>query len=147
MTAARTAARGVVGRYKLLALVALGAAAVLVGMLMFGNLNRNLVYYLTPDEALAQQADYPDGRRFQLGGLVVDGSVATTPQGVSFTVTSDIGPAGVEVPVTFEGAPAQLFGSDIGVVLEGSWRAGTFTSDTMKVKHDENYRPAEDPAS
>ena len=147
MTAARTGARGVVARYRLLALVAVGAAAVLVGMLVFGNLNRNLVYYLTPDEAVALQADYPDGRRFQLGGLVVDGSVVTTAQGVSFTVTSDVGPSGVEVPVTFEGAPAQLFGSGIGVVLEGSWRAGTFTSDTMKVKHDENYRPAEEPTS
>ncbi|MBW0092467.1 cytochrome c maturation protein CcmE [Pseudonocardia sp. KRD-184] len=143
MTASGTAPRGVVNRYRLLALVALGAVAVLVGMLVFGNLNRNLVYYLTPDEAVARQADYPDGRRFQLGGLVVEGSVATIPQGVSFTVSSDIGPAGVEVPVIFEGAPAQLFGSGIGVVLEGSWRAGTFTSDTMKVKHDENYRPAE----
>lgn len=147
MTSTGTGTRGVVGRYRLLALVALGAVAVLVGALMFGNLNRNLVYYLTPDEAVAQRADYPDGRRFQLGGLVADGSVATTTQGVSFTVTSDVGPAGVEVPVTFEGAPAQLFGSGIGVVLEGSWRAGTFTSDTMKVKHDENYRPAEDAAS
>ncbi|MDN5750661.1 MAG: cytochrome c maturation protein CcmE, partial [Pseudonocardia sp.] len=130
-----------------LAVAALGVLAVLLGLLLFGNLNRNLVYYLTPDEALAQQADYPDGRRFQLGGLVVDGSVATTPEGVSFTVISDVGPAGVEVPVTFEGAPAQLFGSGIGVVLEGSWRAGTFTSDTMKVKHDENYGPAEEATS
>lgn len=147
MTATRTAQRGVLSRYRLLALVALGAVAVLVGMLMLGNLNRNLVYYLTPDEAVEQQVDYPDGRRFQLGGLVVDGSVAPTAQGVSFTVTSDIGPGGVEVPVTFEGAPAQLFGSGIGVVLEGSWQAGTFTSDTMKVKHDENYRPAEETAS
>jgi cytochrome c-type biogenesis protein CcmE len=130
-----------IGRYRLLAMAALGVVAVLVGLLLFGNLNRNLVYYLTPAEALAQRVDYPDGRRFQLGGLVTEGSVAPTPDGVRFLVSS--GPGSASVPVHHRGAPAQLFGAGLGVVLEGSWRGPEFTSDTMKVKHDENYRPPE----
>ncbi|HDH25193.1 MAG TPA: hypothetical protein ENH00_03225 [Actinobacteria bacterium] len=32
-----------------------------VGFFAFGNLNENLVYYLTPSEAVAQRADFPDG--------------------------------------------------------------------------------------
>jgi hypothetical protein len=40
-------------RYRLLAIAGVGIAATLVGLLVFGNLNRNLVYYLTPDEAVA----------------------------------------------------------------------------------------------
>lgn len=132
---------GVLTRYRLLAVAALGVAAVLVGMLLFGNLNRNLVYYLTPAEAVAQRDDYPDGRRFQLGGLVEQGSVLPTTEGVRFLVTSATGPGAAVVPVAHRGAPAQLFGAGIGVVLEGSWRGEEFVSDTMKVKHDENYRP------
>lgn len=128
-------------RYRLLAVAALGAVAVLVGLLLFGNLNRNLVYYLTPAEAIAERADYPDGRRFQLGGLVEQGSVTPTADGVRFVVTSGTGPGNAAVPVEYRGAPAQLFGAGIGVVLEGSWRGEEFVSDTMKVKHDETYRP------
>jgi cytochrome c-type biogenesis protein CcmE len=131
-------------RYRMLAVAALGAVAVLGGMLLFGNLNRNLVYYLDPAEAVAQRTDYPDGRRFQLGGLVEEGSVTPTADGVRFVVTSGTGPGSTTIPVDFRGAPAQMFGAGIGVVLEGSWHGDEFVSDTMKVKHDENYRPPED---
>ncbi|WP_233160137.1 cytochrome c maturation protein CcmE [Pseudonocardia sp. MH-G8] len=48
------ASAGALTRYRLLAVAALGVVAVLVGLLLFGNLNRNLVYYLTPDEAVAR---------------------------------------------------------------------------------------------
>ncbi|MQA17524.1 MAG: cytochrome c maturation protein CcmE, partial [Pseudonocardiaceae bacterium] len=102
-----------------------------------------LVYYLTPDEALEQRADYSDGRRFQLGGFVESGSVTETPDGLRFTVASGSEPGTPSVPVEHHGAPAQLFQSGIGVVLEGAWRGAVFVSDTMKVKHDETYRPPE----
>jgi cytochrome c-type biogenesis protein CcmE len=134
-------------RYRMLAVAALGAVAVLSGMLLFGNLNSNLVYYLDPAEAVAQRTDYPDGRRFQLGGLVEEGSVTPTSDGVRFVVTSGTGSGSTTIAVDFRGAPAQMFGAGIGVVLEGSWREGAFVSDTMKVKHDENYRPPEEGAT
>ena len=142
----RAAPRGLT-RYRLLAVAALGAVAVLAGLLLFGNLNRNLVYYLDPAEAIAQRAEYPDGRRFQLGGLVVDGTVTPTADGVRFEVTSATAPDSARIPVEHRGAPAQLFGTGIGVVLEGSWREDEFVSDTMKVKHDENYRPPDGEAT
>ncbi len=130
-------------RYRLLAFSGVGLVAVLLGLLFFGNLNQNLVYYLTPDEALEQRADYPDGRRFQLGGFVESGSVTETPDGLRFTVASGSEPGTPSVPVEHHGAPAQLFQSGIGVVLEGAWRGEVFVSDTMKVKHDETYQPPE----
>lgn len=131
-------------RYRLLAAAATGVLAVLVGLLLFGNLNGNLVYYLEPDEALAQRATQSEGTRFQLGGLVAADTVVAGPGLVRFEVTSSAGPGGVRVPVEFRGAPAQLFGSGVGVVLEGSWRGQTFVSDSMKVKHDENYQPPDE---
>ena len=133
-------------RYRLLLVAGLGVAAVLLGLLFFGNLNRNLVYFLTPAEAIAQRDAWPDGRRLQLGGMVESGSVVPTPGGLRFTVASGTDPASPAVTVVHTGAPAQLFRSGIGVVLEGTWRGDEFVSDTMIVKHDEDYRAPGDPA-
>jgi len=124
-------------RYRWFVLPAVGIAAVLLGVLLFGNLNDNLVYYLTPSEALARRADFPDGHRFRLGGLVEPGSVRRVAGGVAFVVTDGRRP----VPVTHQGAPSQLFREGVGVVVEGSWAGDRFRSDTMLLKHDENYRP------
>lgn len=128
-------------RYRLLVISLAGLLLTLVGLLTFGNLNQNLVYYLTPTEAVAKRAEFPDGRRFQLGGFVREGSVARTPQGIEFTVASQSAGGGDEIHVIHNGAPAQLFRAGIGVVLEGSWQAAGFVSDSMIVKHDENYKP------
>lgn len=128
-------------RYRLLAFSGVGLVAVLLGLLFFGNLNQNLVYYLTPDEALEQRPDYPDGRRFQLGGFVESDSVTEKQGGLRFTVASGTEPGTPSIPVEHQGAPAQLFQAGIGVVLEGAWRGDEFVSDTMKVKHDETYQP------
>ncbi|PXY25375.1 cytochrome c maturation protein CcmE [Prauserella muralis] len=128
-------------RYRLLAFSGVGVVAILAGVLFFGNLNDNLVYYLTPQEALDQRADFPDGRRFQLGGFVEKDTVVRTQDGLRFVVASGTEPGSPSVTVEHHGAPAQLFQAGIGVVLEGSWQGGEFVSDTMKVKHDENYQP------
>ncbi|GBD84614.1 cytochrome c-type biogenesis protein CcmE [bacterium BMS3Abin02] len=111
-----------------------------VGFFAFGNLNKNLVYYLTPTEALQQRADFPDGERFRLGGLVVDGSITTTPTGVSFQVTDGQS----TIDVDNEGAPPQLFQGGAGAVVEGSWQGDRFVSDVLIVKHNEQYNAKDD---
>jgi cytochrome c-type biogenesis protein CcmE len=128
-------------RHRWFVLPAAGIAAVLLGVLLFGNLNDNLVYYLTPSEALARRADFPDGHRFRLGGLVEPGSVRQVAAGVAFTLSD----GRRSVPVTYQGAPSQLFREGVGVVVEGSWAADRFRSDTMLLKHDEDYRPPGEP--
>ena len=127
-------------RYRALAIPLVGITAVLLGVLMFGNVNDNLVYYLTPTEAIAKKADFPDGKRFRLGGLVQEGSVSRADGGLSFIIASG-DPDGPTVRVSFRGAPSQLFQPGIGVIVEGSWQGSSFVSDTMIVKHDEEYRP------
>ena len=127
-------------KYRLFAVPLVGVTLVLLGVLFFGDINGNLVYYLTPTEAIAKHADFPDGKRFRLGGLVEKGSVVRGADGVSFAVVSGE-PGGASVQVHYRGAPSQLFQAGIGVVVEGSWQGSTFVSDTMLVKHDEEYRP------
>ena len=116
-----------------------GVAVVLAGLLTFGDLNGSLVYYLTPTEAVAQRADFDEGRRFRLAGVVADGSVADDGDRVAFTMRD----GDTVVAVTHTGAPPQLFQAGIEVVVEGAWEGERFRSDTMLVKHDENYYPPE----
>ncbi len=128
-------------RYRLLVVAGLGLVAVLAGFLLFGNLNRNLVYYFTPSEAIAKHATFPDGHRFQLGGYVRPGSVVHDPGDVRFVVASSAAATSSAIQVVYTGPLAQLFQPGIGVVLDGSWRSGRFAADTMMVKHDANYYP------
>ena len=128
--------------YKSFVLPAIGVVVLVLGFMLFGGLGDNLVYYLTPAEAVAQRADFPDGERFRLGGLVVDGTIQETENGVAFVVTD--GDQSIDVANT--GVPPQLFREGIGVVVEGSWLGDHFESDTLIVKHDEEYRSEEDGA-
>ena len=113
-------------------------AALLVAVIgvLVVTLSSNLVYFNTPTEMLDEGAS---ADRLRLGGQVVDGSVADTPDGVTFLVTD----GRQDVMVTHLGAPQQLFQEGIGVVVEGTWNGAFFASDTMLVKHDEQYRTEE----
>lgn len=118
-------------RYWRFVVPAAGLVVVLVVLMI--NLNSNLVYFRTPTELVETGAGTT---RIRLGGQVVPGSVADTPGGVAFEVTD----GRVSVAVEHEGAPQQLFQEGIGVVVEGTWDGSVFRSDTMLVKHDEQYR-------
>ena len=126
-------------KYKSFIIPATGLVALALGYIVFGGLDDNLVYYLTPGEAIEQRNDFPDGERFRLGGLVEQGSIAETPAGVAFVMIED----GVSVDVRHEGAPPQLFTDNIGVVVEGAWSGDHFATDTLIIKHDEEYRSAD----
>jgi len=108
------------------------AIAVVVLVVLMVSLNASLVYFNTPTELGDQE---PSDDRLRLGGQVVPGTVTDTTAGVTFEVTD-----GREaVTVVYLGAPQQLFQEGIGVVVEGTWDGAAFHSDTMLVKHDENY--------
>jgi cytochrome c-type biogenesis protein CcmE len=99
-------------------------------------LSGNLVYYVTPTELLHQQP--AAGERLRLGGQVVPGSVHEVGGAIDFVVTDGTS----RMTVVHEGSTPALFRSGIGVVLEGTYGSdGAFHSDTMLVKHSEEYRP------
>jgi cytochrome c-type biogenesis protein CcmE len=125
--------------YKTFILPAAGLVILALGYILFGGLNENLVYYLTPGEAIEQRADFPDGERFRLGGLVEDGSIVETADGVTFTVIE----GGSTIAVVHTGTPPELFRDNVGVVVEGSWEGDHFATDTLIIKHDEEYRSSD----
>jgi cytochrome c-type biogenesis protein CcmE len=116
--------------YGVLVLVVLG-----IGVVAYQALTSASLYFYNADEAVEQKAELGD-RRFRLQGLVVTEADATA-DGVEFTVRFN----DVEVDVQHAGDPPELFEQGIPVVLEGRWASDgeVFESDTIRVKHSEEY--------
>ncbi|CAN5868722.1 N/A [soil metagenome] len=122
-------------RLLIVAAVALAAVVVLASV----GLGDNLVYYRTPTE-LAATPGTP-GERVRLGGLVVDGSVSRTPQGVTFVLTDGT----ADTTVVHRGDPQGVFAEGQGAIVEGVIASdGTFRSDLLMVKHANEYRAPDD---
>lgn len=118
-------------RYAKFVIPALLLAGVLVVLMI--NLNSALVYFNTPSELSSREAS---DARLRLGGRVVPGTVVEAESTVEFEVDD----CDATVVVMHTGVPPQLFQEGIGVVVEGVWTGSVFESDTMLVKHDEQYR-------
>jgi cytochrome c-type biogenesis protein CcmE len=116
-----------------------GVIGLVIAMTLIG-LNDNLTYYLYPTEAVDQRADFPDGRRFRLAGLVVTGSLVETGDELHFAVTD----GGDTIDVILHGAPPSLFGDDVPVLVEGAWEGGAFVADNAIIRHDANYETPEE---
>jgi cytochrome c-type biogenesis protein CcmE len=118
--------------------VVLGAFA----WLLYGNLDKNIVFFLTPQELLAKGVD-GQGVPVRLGGQVKPGSVQWDAKTLDlrFAITDGTG----EIQVRSKGAPPQMFRDGMGVVVEGRYeRSGTFQATNLLVKHSNEYRPPKD---
>lgn len=119
----------------------IGAAAVIVAIfawLLFGGLEKNVVFFLTPQEVLAKGTSVV-GVPVRLGGQVKPGSVKWDAQTLDlrFTVTD----GAREMQVHSTGAPPQMFRDGMGVVVEGRVGAGgVFEATGLMVKHSNEYR-------
>lgn len=127
------------GRRRIMLLGLGGLIAVVVAITAF-SLGGNLTYYLYPTEAVERRADFPDGERFRLAGLVVAGSIDRTPGEITFRVTD----GGAEIEVLLTRAPPVLFAESIPVLIEGTWDGDRFLADTALIRHDENYEIPEE---
>jgi cytochrome c-type biogenesis protein CcmE len=119
----------------------LGGAVVIVAVfawLLFGGLQKNVVFFLTPRELLAKGADGV-GVPVRLGGQVKPGSLKWNAQTLDlrFTVTD----GAREMQVHSTGAPPQMFREGMGVIVEGRVGAGgVFEATNLMVKHSNEYR-------
>ncbi len=107
------------------------------GYLLYGGLDKNVVYFLTPQELLAKgpaAVDVP----MRLGGMVSPGSVKWDADKLDLRFEVMDGVKTVEVHS--KGAPPQMFRDNMGVVCEGRFRNGIFESTNLMIKHSEEYR-------
>ena len=128
-------------RHKRMAAIAVGVAALgIVAALVLTAFEKNLVFFFTPSQVVANEA--PQGRTFRIGGMVEKGSVRRQADGV--TVQFVITDTARTVPVTYRGPLPDLFREGKGVVAQGQLGAdGVFQAREVLAKHDENYMPPE----
>ena len=123
-------------RWYLVGAIAIACSA--LGIIAFGNIGENLVYFWDPSQVVAA-GDKSIGATIRLGGVVEKGTVDWNPDAneLEFIVTD-----GTEtVEVHCSGAPPQMFREGIGVVVEGTMtKAGIFESDRLMVKHSNEYK-------
>jgi cytochrome c-type biogenesis protein CcmE len=119
-------------------LIAMLAAAVLIGFVAVQNLASSAVYYLTPTEA--RERNVAAGTAARLGGQVETGTLRYDPQtrDLRFVLTDGT----TRVTVIGSGAPPALLREGAGAVVEGAFAAdGTFRATSVIAKHDERYAP------
>ena len=125
--------------WMLAGLLAIGAA---ITLLAAGGLSENMVFFLTPTELEAKGTEVY-GAPLRLGGQVKPASVQwdAETRDLRFVITD----GAVEVTVRSTGAPPQMFGDGIGVVVEGTYGDDrVFRSTNVMVKHSNEYRPPDE---
>ena len=126
-------------RHKKLAIIGIGVAALgIVAALVLAAFQKNLVFFFTPSQVMANEA--PVGRTFRIGGMVEKGSLQRDGVEVRFVVTD----TAKSMPVVYRGQLPDLFREGKGVVAQGQLGAdGVFQAREVLAKHDENYMPPE----
>lgn len=141
LPAAKTRARP---RWPLL--VAGAAVLGLIGYMVLGNANSNLVYYVLPSEYRQDEAKFA-GKTLRLGGLAKDVVYNRDTLALRFNMTD----GQASFPVQYRGAVPDLFRNDAVVVMEGRMQGGVFQGNSLLVKHSEEYKAGDsqpkDPAA
>ncbi|KAL7195799.1 hypothetical protein ACSBR1_035936 [Camellia fascicularis] len=132
-------------------------------VIVLNNFQDQLVFYVTPTDALSKYDSNPTKNKFRLGGLVLEGSVvqpANSPE-MEFVITDLI----TDILVRYKGSLPDLFREGHSVVVEGFVKPMTeeikkgvsaksvsgkarsgecyFSATEVLAKHDEKYMPAE----
>ncbi|CAH9103340.1 unnamed protein product [Cuscuta epithymum] len=138
-------------------------------IIVLNQFQDQLVFYVTPTDAVAKYKANPTKAKFRLGGLVLEGSVGQVPSSpeMEFVVTDLL----TDILVKYEGSLPDLFREGHSVVVEGfikpfseemrkkdegvvrenrlkvteKARSGDFFFEASEVlaKHDEKYMPQE----
>ncbi|KAK2656152.1 hypothetical protein Ddye_009204 [Dipteronia dyeriana] len=132
-------------------------------VIVLNNFQDQLVFYVTPTDALEKYSSNPTKSKFRLGGLVLEGSVAHPPSSteMEFVVTDLI----TDILVRYQGSLPDLFREGHSVIVEGFVKPITeeiknaktekiisekarggdvyFSATEVLAKHDEKYMPQE----
>jgi cytochrome c-type biogenesis protein CcmE len=125
-------------RRRVLAIAAVLISAGVLAFLAFGGIGENLVYYWSPSELKAAGSEAA-GATIRLGGLVEEGSVERSEDGLTLKFAVTDGDS--SVPIVTRSVPPAMFREGVGVVVEGSISSnGQFETHRLLVKHDNQYR-------
>lgn len=109
--------------------IATGVALVLY------NFNNNIVFFVTPTEAMTQ---FTPMKTLRIGGVVRKDSLRTLGPKHTFELHDDH----TNIKVTYTGLLPDLFKEGSTAVVQGKFLdPALFQSDLVLAKHDENYQP------
>jgi len=112
-------------------------AGIAFAVIAASGINKNLVYYWTPSDLVAN-GDKAYGATIRLGGMVAPGSVKKLG---GSAVEFDVHDGKSNVHVKTSTVPPQMFRENIGVVVEGTMvRGGYFQSSRLMVSHNNEYK-------
>lgn len=121
----------------------LGILVTLIGVtfaiyLILTSFQSNLLYYLTPSEAITQNLD--EQRSFRIGGLVEIDSFKRAEGSLKSRFVLTDGMESIEV--NYSGILPDLFREGQGIIVTGSFdKEKVFIATEVLAKHDENYMP------
>jgi len=108
---------------------------VVIGWLIYSNVQGSIAYYLTVEELMAQG---PSDRMVRVSGLVVGETIDWDPQ--QMTLQFEIADEGGSLPVTYEGVRPDMFGDEAEAVVEGRYAAnGVFEATNLLLKCPSKY--------
>lgn len=119
----------------ILILIVVGVG-VAVGLSLYA-LRQNINLFYTPSQLVRHEA--PEGRRIQVGGLVVKGTLKRSPDSLSVRFT--ISDLKNQIDVVYTGILPDLFREGQGIVANGRMENGVVVADEVLAKHDEKYMP------
>jgi cytochrome c-type biogenesis protein CcmE len=115
----------------------IGGAIILVvlGWLIFSNIEGASARYLTVDELLAEG---PSDRMVRVSGIVVGESIDWNPQ--QLILRFEIADEGGSLPVMYEGVRPDMFQGGAQAVVEGKYTSnGIFEASTLLLKCPSKY--------
>lgn len=122
-------------RFGIIAAVVVMASG--LGYVLWGGLEQNLVYFVTPTE-LQAKGQSAVGNPVRLGGVVANGTINFSGNVLTFSITDDH----QQIPVVTTKTPPQMFKEGMGVVVEGALQAdGRFNAERLMIKHGNEYTP------
>lgn len=124
---------------RILLLILIATLSLLSIFFIIKNLNKNILYFMTPTEIKNTQ-DIKFNKSMRIGGMVKKDSLVLSKDEIKFTITD----FNNEILVSFTGSVPNLFMEEKGVIAEGMLRDKKyFLAKRILAKHDENYMPPE----
>ena len=123
---------------RLIAIVTTLIGVTIAISLILRSFQDNLLYYLTPSEAIVKNLE--DQRAFRIGGLVEMGSFQREEGNLKarFILTDGI----KNIEVNYSGILPDLFREGQGIIATGTFnQEKIFIASEVLAKHDENYMP------
>tara|TARA_B100000131_G_scaffold117769_1_gene114679 strand:+ start:116951 stop:117355 length:405 start_codon:yes stop_codon:yes gene_type:complete len=108
--------------------------------LIFKAVDSSLVYYLTVNEVLEKNRNFPKYKQLRVLGVVKEGSIINNMDGsIIFVIEED----GSSMIVEYKGIIPDIFDDGVEAVVEGDFRGSTFKAEKLFAKCPTKYEDAD----